>query len=206
MHFKGLIMEINIDNIIVMKADGTMVKLINKDGAIIGDTIYFVEEDVITNKVVKKIYGKKSWFIPLATVAMLAIMFITPSISGGIGSESYAMVSLDINPSTSFVLDENQNIIEVNNINSDSENLKLDELVGMNLDEGLKVINNKLLENGYLKNNGEVLASLSFYNKLDDSKYEEEVKNSIVKGFSEANITYIKSNEDNIKAAKKKGI
>lgn len=206
MYFKGIVMEISTNNIIVMNQKGAMIKLIKKDELSIGDTIYFLEEDIIINDTTNKVNKKKSWIIPLAIVAMLSIIFISPIMNGKIGIKSYAMVSLDVNPSVSFKLDKNQNVIEVNGLNTDGKNLELDNLIGMNLEESLKVISNILVEEGYLTSKGDILASLSFYKEVDDSIYEEKVKASLTNVFNEADIVYIKSNKNSVKESEKKDI
>lgn len=60
--------------------------------------------------------------------ACLALFFIPKT-------ETYAVLSVDINPSFEFKLDKNQKIIEVETFNQDAKNLSLDDLVGIPLEE-----------------------------------------------------------------------
>ena len=44
--FKGIVTETKDDYVIVMKDDGTLVRIKNKDGLNIGTSIFFFEEDI----------------------------------------------------------------------------------------------------------------------------------------------------------------
>ena len=44
--FKGIVMEIKDDYVIVMKEDGTLVRIQKKDNLKVGKSIFFFEEDI----------------------------------------------------------------------------------------------------------------------------------------------------------------
>ncbi|ATD55313.1 anti-sigma factor domain-containing protein [Clostridium chauvoei] len=96
--FKGLVMEIKNNTAIVMKDDGSIIKIKYKDGINVGDKIIFLKEDIIDIKN----YGYKK-ILSIAALFMVAILLylnFKPT-------DLYAVVSLDVNPSIDLKLDKN---------------------------------------------------------------------------------------------------
>lgn len=203
MWFKGIIMEMKEDYLIVMKNDGDIVRVKNKDGANVGDTIIFLEEDICENKKEKK--SKNKAIITIISAVASIIILIIPIIQNNI-HKPYALVSLDINPSIEIELNKNKKIISVNSLNKDGEELKLSGLKGLSLQDASKQLKNILKDNNYNLKNDSAIISFTFLANKEDTKYEEEVKNIIKEVFEEMNILYLKGNKTEYNESKEEGL
>ena len=73
--------------------------------------------------------------------------------------EGKSYVSLGINPSIELIVDANEEVLEVYATNDDAKVLLYEEvnLVGMDLEEALKVITDLSIEYGYLEEDNKVI-------------------------------------------------
>ncbi|MBM6860972.1 anti-sigma factor domain-containing protein, partial [Clostridium saudiense] len=76
--FKGIVMEIKDDYVIIMKEDGTLVRIKNKDGLKVGKSIFFFEEDIYIKKDTAKVIPFRKYIVPLVAIAALFIILIGP--------------------------------------------------------------------------------------------------------------------------------
>ena len=58
--FKGIVMEVKNDYVIIMKEDGTLVRIKNKDGLKVGKSVFFFEEDIYIKKDTAKVIPLES--------------------------------------------------------------------------------------------------------------------------------------------------
>ena len=128
MWYKGIVMEVKDKYLIVMREDSTLVKIDIKDKPKVGERLIFTDEDIYEVREAKSLKKKNmTLFIALAAVLVLCIL---PIINNG-NLKAYALVSLDINPSIEFELDENKNIINIYTINTDAKSIDLEDIKGL---------------------------------------------------------------------------
>lgn len=203
--FKGIVMELKKDYAIIMKSDGTMVRVNIKPGLKIGDAIAFLQEDIYDNQVIDtKKRGKL--LIPLVAVAMITIFFLTPIVSNlGISHKAYAMLTLDINPSLEIEVDKNKKVLKASGLNKDGEDLNLQRLEGMNIEDAMHEIKNNIDESTTITNKESLLVGFAFLEQ-DDSNFEKEIQDTIKNNFNTFDIMYLKRNKEDAERAKAKGI
>lgn len=206
--YKGIVMEVKKDYVIVMKDDGTMNSIKNKDNLKLGDSIFFFDEDICSLEKKSDKIPRAKWMVPLGLVAALIIFIFTPlikNISPGI-SDSYALVTFDVNPSVEFMLNSKGKIIKANGLNDDGSALDLKALEGMNVTEGVNTLKTLFSEGNYLINNNSVLVGFSFTGNEDDIEFENLVQDAVKRTFDTYNIAYLKGTDADIKAAESLGI
>ena len=134
MAYKGLVMETTNDYIIVLTDDSKYVKLKKKGDIDIGKKIMFIDEDIVKNK--------NNYYTPLLGIAAAIILLIT-TIFGQFGFnimgnfETYAIVSLDINPSIEFKIDKKKIVRDIKSLNEDGVDLIDDNMIGMKIEDAI---------------------------------------------------------------------
>lgn len=115
---KGIVMEMAPKYLIVMTSDGKFIKLSRKDRSCrIGEEIQFSAPGILWNKPSKTIAS-----------ALIAAVLFGMIVFAGLGSflnsnQVVAYVSVDINPSVEFGIDENEKVIEAYGLNEDGKEL-----------------------------------------------------------------------------------
>lgn len=202
MWFKGIIMQIYSDYSVVMTDDSSILKVKNKENMQIGDMIIFLEEDIYIQK---KQFSKSNIIKPiLSFVAIITLIFI-PFIKSNM-NYSYALLSLDINPSIEFELDKNKKIKSVNGLNKDAKKLELISLKGLSIDEGIKKLKLILDDNKYNLKKENIIVGFTFLRKDKSVKYEDYIRNVVSDEFKKSNIIYLKGNKKDFEKSSKKGI
>ncbi|MEG0307574.1 MAG: anti-sigma factor domain-containing protein, partial [Clostridium sp.] len=204
--FKGIVMEITNEYVIVMKDDSTMVKIQYKDGLNIGDSIFFSEEDVCSKAKGSGIVRKNKPWVKIGMIAAILAIVLLPILNFiERSNNACAMVTLDINPSLEIRVNSEGKIIKVKGINDDGNNLDLNTLIGLAIEEGIVNLKKILGDNKYLDTNNSLLVGFAFLDK-EDTVLEEEIQNSIKTVFNDMNIAYLKGSKEDLEKAEKKGI
>ena len=203
MWFKGIVMEVKEDYSLVMKEDSQIVRVKNKEGMKKGDINIFLEEDLYEEKTSNKKNNKIIISI-LSIAAVLAIIVLPMMQSNKINS--YALVSLDINPSINFELDDNMNIVSIRGVNKDGKNLNLESLNGLALDKGLKKLKIDLENKKYNLSKDSIIVGFTFLTDKEDNTYENDVKNIIGTEFKDSKTAFFKGTKKNSEVAEQKGI
>jgi len=208
MVYKGLVMEATKDYIIVLTEDINYVRLKRKENIDIGKRIMFIEEDIIKerNKSLK----------PLIAIAAAIILIIT-TVIGQFGFDfmgnfqAYAIVSLDINPSLEFQIDEKEIVRRVNSLNKDGKELLDHNMVGMKIEDAIALSLKIALNKNYLSNeNNVVLISDVIMN--DDAVVSTIIEGKIFKKIEEnvelenIDIIYLDSNKEDLEKARKNNL
>ena len=204
MWFKGIVMEVNEDYSLVMKEDSQIVRIKNKEGMKKGDINIFLEEDLYEEKISNNKNKNKIIVSILSIAAVLAIVVLPMMQNNKINS--YALVSLDINPSINFELDDDMNIVSIRGINKDGKNLNLESLNGLTLDEGLKKLKLYLENEKYNLSKDSIIVGFTFLTDKEDNAYENDVKNIIGTEFKDSKTAFFKGTKENSEVAKQKGM
>lgn len=202
MYNKGIILEIKEKYSLVLKDDSTVVRIRNKENMQVGDTIFFLEEDLY--ELTKSKNTMKNKIIPILTIAAMLVLLVVPMVKNNTTGGVYALMSIDVNPSIEFELDENKNIVNVYGINDDGKTINLEELKGKTLEEGIKILEAYLNENH--SDSKEGIVGFTFMNSISDDKYESEVKDTVSKGLNNTKFVYLKGTEEDVALAREKGV
>ncbi len=205
--FKGIVMEVKDDYVIVMKEDGTLVRIKDKDGLKLGKSIFFFEEDVYVKKETAKVIPFRKYILPLGAIAALFIILIGPIMNmfSTRMNNVYAVLTFDINPSIEFELDQNGIIKNVKGINDDAIALGLDKIKGMTFEEGTMALKDLLSQNNYLNNNNAVLVGFSFIGN-ENINYEKDIQKTIKNTFKGTDVAFLKGQKSNLEKAQSQGI
>ena len=204
MWFKGIVMEVKKDYSLVMKEDSQIVRVKNKEGMKKGDINIFLEEDLYEEKISNNKNKNKIIVSILSIAAVLAIIVLPMMQNNKINS--YALVSLDINPSINFELDDDMNIVSIRGINKDGKNLNLESLNGLTLDEGLKKLKLYLENEKYNLSKDSIIVGFTFLTDKEDNAYENDVKSIIGTEFKDSKTAFFKGTKENSEVAKQKGM
>ena len=205
MAYKGLVMETTNDYIIVLTDDSKYVKLKKKGDIDIGKKIMFIDEDIVKNK--------NNYYTPLLGIAAAIILLIT-TIFGQFGFnimgnfETYAIVSLDINPSIEFKIDKKKIVRDIKSLNEDGVDLIDDNMIGMKIEDAIVFSIKTALNKQYLDNENKVIL-------VSDVIMDEKIKHSTLiednifekveeeKDLENINVIYIDSDKDDLEKARK---
>lgn len=207
---KGLIMELKRDYAIVLNDDGTMEKILIKPQMAVGQKIFYFDEDIVniteTTSLNRGKFKYSTFMKSFGSIAALFLLVFTFFYNMNI-SKTVAIVSLDINPSIQIEVDNNQNIIKVIGMNDDGKNIDFSQVKGCNINDGIKVIKDILVEKEYLKNNKDVLVGFAFVKNGEQPTYEDEIKEAVLTNFDTENVTYLKAEDKkDVEVAKEQGI
>ena len=208
MYFKGMVMEVKEAYALVMKDDGTIIRLENKPGLEIGQKIFFTEEDVVECSISEKQEKTpKNHLMAFIAVAAAIILMIIPLFKGVVPmAKGYAMITFDINPSVSIKVDKNQTIVKVEGLNDDAKALDLDSLKGKTLAEGSELLRDIILNSSDITNKDSVIVGFTFLEANEDMVFEDDIKGVLNSNFKDFNVMYLKGNKNDLKMAKEKGI
>lgn len=199
MIYKGIVMSITPTYVAILTNDQMFLKIKKRDGLEVGQTILCLEEDLIVQERKVLSFKPKIHLLAVSVLAACLALFFIPK------TETYAVLSVDINPSFEFKLDKNQKIIEVETFNQDAKNLSLDDLVGIPLEEGLVSLKDLLIEADYPLDEQSMLYSLTFM-KSDNLIYENQVKEQLKSIQITTDFGYFKVTYEELKEANQRNM
>jgi hypothetical protein len=201
---KGIIMEVNTNYAIIMNNDGSMDKIAKKKHMLIGQKIFYFEDDIIKSNNVRT-FRTNSFMKTIGSIAALFLIAFTFFYQLSYKESAYAVVSLDINPSIQIEVDSNKNILKVEGMNDDGKNIDFKNLKGLDINVGIQKIKEILVEKNYVIENRDVLVAFALVDEDENKAYEESVIGAIKSNFTEK-VTYVKGNKEDVEEAKTAGI
>lgn len=213
MVYRGSVIEIYQDSIVVMTEDCTFERIKKSAGLEKGMEVYFEERDIIRNSSVK--------IKNISMVAAAVFLFIITSLYGiGIWNTNYrtvALLSIDINPSVEMEINKKNNIIKASALNEDASTLPLNNLKNKPVVDAMAELVEMAGEKGYIKENEEnyiLVTSVELKNPQEDDKVLEELliegKNKIETASSkrgqQIQVVTMKSDKETLNKAKKENI
>ena len=167
----GMIIKIGMTRAIVMNDAMAVVRINKKPGMVKGASIYYLEEDLV-----KGYRGLPLlWIRTLAVAAMLVLMVLALQYTKSpmpLGQETYAIISMDINPSVEMAINSEGNVIRIRAINKDGEALIKDNYETLTLEEALVKLLNEAKIQGYLEASGAVLLATSQEKKSPENEFD----------------------------------
>ncbi|WP_156288770.1 anti-sigma factor domain-containing protein [Oceanobacillus salinisoli] len=178
---KGIILEQHRNYTILMTKDGAFEKG-KAEGGQIGEEVYF-----------EPIHSRKSLFFAkgrrkhapaqVLSMACILILLLLPFylISGA--NETYAYVTIDINPSIELEIDDNYLVRDIRPMNDDASNVtkELNNYEEKNLETVIQMIMEKSEEIGLINSEKNILVGVSFLN--DEMANNEEILQNIESHF-----------------------
>lgn len=204
---KGLIMEIKDEYAIMLNDDGSMEKIVVKPQMVVGQKIFYFEEDIVKISTTTQSKFKYNVFMKsFGSIAALFLIAFTFFYNIHV-NKTYAVVSLDINPSIQLEVGNNKKIINVEGMNDDGKSIDFSSVKGCNINDGIKAVKDILVEKEYLKNNKDVLVGFAFVKNEDKTAYEDNIIDAVLTTFDTENVAYIKVEDKNdVEEAKEQGI
>jgi len=170
---KGLVMEKHRKYMIVLTAEGHFQKAVPTESAEIGEEVDF--EPLTSRKKNWNVLSMGKIGIPagLVAVAVLFLLIAAPAYFMPVkDTETYAYVSIDINPSIELQVDKDLHVKNLTPLNKDAETLKthLGDVKGEDLD---KVVDNIMIqseERDLIANGKKMLVGVSYADGQDEKK------------------------------------
>lgn len=167
---KGIVVEKNNENCVLLLSDGTFKTVKNTDELQIGLVIYMNSTEHSNAFYLKKMASM--------VAAVLIVAFI------GLGAYSWTVpvqyISIDINPSVELVINYYNRIIRMEPLNDDGERLLASvDLQLKKYEKGVNEIIETAKDLGYLANEWDVLISVSSSNSELRQKTQEEIEKKV---------------------------
>lgn len=211
MYHKVIIMELKENYALVMAEEGQILRVRRKDGMKIGDCIYILEEDLVSDQEQREDHGtpiihfaeeqkkrnpRKIWKQMVAAAAAIAIIVTSVAILTK-PEKAYAMVSVDGTKNVELLIDQKHKVTEAATENSQfAEEVK--ELKGEKVDA---------VKEYFAKDASKeetIVVGYALYK--DATKQEVEVlQRQLEKVFGTEHILYIVGDQKDIKQAQKEG-
>lgn len=213
MIYRGNIVEVKQDSLVVMLDDCTFQYVKKYSGLEEGMEMYFEDRDII----------KKS-NLNLRSIALIAasiFLFIATTFYGvDLWNTSYkavAIVSVDINPSVEIEINKNHNVIKAIALNEDAKDLPLNNLKSQPIDKALQELVNMARVEGYIKDTDENYILVTSVDLIEDRQEEKILKDLIAGGKEKiessasevgdkVQVIAIRSNQETLEEAKKENI
>ncbi|RKD20872.1 Anti-sigma factor N-terminus [Caminicella sporogenes DSM 14501] len=208
MVYRGLVLKVEENNILVFTNTCEYMKLKKKANIEVGKEIFFTQKDIIREK-------NKS-YINLISIAA-AIIFLMVATAGLLGIDflgkfqTYAVVTLDINPSVEYEVDRNEIVKDIRPLNEEGKEITDDDMIGMEIGKVIYLSINNAREKRYLneKNNVVLISNVVIRkDKNDTVKLKKEFINRIKQQeeLKDIDIIYVESNRKDLKIARKNNI
>jgi len=213
MIYRGNIIEVKSDSLIVMLDNCTFESVKKFKGLEEGMEIYFEERDIIR----KSNLNLKN----ITLVAASIFLFIVTSFYGvDVWNTNYraiALISVDINPSVEIKINKNNNVINAIALNEDAKKLPLKTLKNQPLAEALEELVDMARVEGYIKETQEnyiLVTSVELRKGAQEEKIltnliaegKKNIENSAAKAGEQVEVIAIQSNKETLKQANKENI
>ncbi|MDR7871207.1 MAG: anti-sigma factor domain-containing protein [Tissierellaceae bacterium] len=208
MIYRGNIVEVCSDSIVVITEDCTFKRIKKSVGLEEGMEVYFEERDIIR---------KSNTSINSISKIVAIILLVITSIYGiqvwDINYRAVAIVSIDINPSVEIKVNKNHRVINATPLNKDALNLPLKKLKGQILTNALDELVQTAKTEGYIKENEENYILLAVVGLSNNEKDTDALEHLLVEGkekienmSSEENqhieVVTVESNKETLKKAR----
>jgi len=207
--YRGSVLEIAKEHIIVLTNDCNYLKLRKKGNIEIGKEIMFIDDDIIKDKS----RGYRPLLIGIAATIILLVITSLGHLGLNFlgGFETFAIVSLDINPSLEFEIDSDKIVRKVNPLNEDAKTLIDDNMIGITIEDAVNIVIDEAIEKNYLNevNNTILISDTVIKNKSKDiPNLKKDIIDKIKENeeLQDINLVYIKSNNEDLKEARKNKI
>ncbi len=220
--FKGLIIKTTKKYSLIITEDNQYCKIVSKEGMFVGQRIFFFSEDLINCSLIEEPQGfwqrseilKKSVSLSVMIACILFFFMFGGVLGLPADKASYAVVSVDINPSIEISINKEKYVTKVEILNQDGYQVAGQYLIGLKLDVALKLIINKSSETNFLKEKDTVLLAAAVNSAYQN--IENNLSQSLITDLEQVNLpseysylflaadyqTYIKAKENSLSLGK----
>ncbi|WP_105615709.1 anti-sigma factor domain-containing protein [Vallitalea okinawensis] len=205
MMYKGTVIEESKKCYIIFTDQCEYVKVKKDIKTQIGNEIYFIEEDLFQESKT----SVNRW-VAIAASFMFIIILMSYNLYKPMVSNAIAVVSVDINPSMEFYIDENRRVQSIKPYNEEAELLLSEKYIGMSVEQVINRVIDRAVELNYLSTqNNTVFIAGGILNEDSNIRLSDEI-NQIVEAYGSRNIdiTYVEVSAEFIisKEAKEESI
>ncbi len=178
--YKGMVLRVTTEYAVVITDDNSFCKITVKEGLIPGQRIYFFEEDKLGDNYK---HDRIAWFNGLqkkvialtVMTACIAFLFLFNGVFGldPKGSNYFAVVSVDINPSVELRLNEGSYVIGVEALNQDGKKVSGNYLLGLKVDKAVSHIIENAEKMNYLNPKSDTVLLATALNTIDTERMQE---------------------------------
>ncbi|MEW9094727.1 MAG: anti-sigma factor domain-containing protein [Clostridiaceae bacterium] len=213
MIYKGTIIEICHDGIVVMAEDCTFKRIRKSQGLQEGMEIYFEERDIIekSNFTIKSISK---------VVAAIFVFTVTSLYSLYFWNENYrsvALLAVDINPSVEMNINKNYRVIQILALNEEASKLPLENLKNYSVTDALEKIVEMAEAEGYIKKDESNHVLVTSVELKSNNESNEDLDQILIEGKEkiekvsnergqQVEVVAIKSDKETLNEAKKEHI
>ena len=198
--YKGIVIEIKKEYGIVLTDSGEMVRIEKRDDLKIGKKIFFFSEDIVTKP------KKTNTFFMKAIAACIILSLILSSQVTNLNT--YAIVSIDINPSLELRVNKKDIVIGIITFNDEAKEIINDDFIGQEITIVLEEIINNAEKMEYLNEENRNILIASANMKNNNSNLSETIKEYIeAKSLKDnLNSVYIESKKEKAKESITKNV
>ncbi|ANB61992.1 anti-sigma factor domain-containing protein [Anoxybacteroides amylolyticum] len=202
----GIIMEEHKHYYIVMTRDGEFLKVKKIKEYQIGEEISFTTSQEEKASLGQKLFARK---IPQFSMALVLLLAVIPLLTNLNTGKAYAYVTIDINPSIEMSIDDKQTVTDMRAYNDDGRKIvrSIDDWRGKTLTDVTEEIIDQSEQNGYLKNERDVMISITHINKKNKT-IDEQIEKTIhmIEQKTKLAVTMIEISKRTHDEAKKLGV
>lgn len=147
MVYRGSIIEICPDSIVVLTEECTFERIKRSDGLKEGMEVYFEDRDIIK----KSIFTANNISRVAAAVLMFIVIFSWSAVFWNKNYKAVALLSIDINPSVQIKVNTSYRVIKAAPLNKDASKLPLKNLKNYPLSDALEELVKMAEAQGYIK-------------------------------------------------------
>lgn len=159
---KGIIMKVSKNYITVLSELGQYEKLKPKSNASVGQQIFYFKQDLYSLRN-KKMFKFAS--VAAAFLIVITMFTLLQYDSIFVNAKTYAIVTVDINPSIEISIDKDNKVLGIKSLNDDGTKIISKTMIGKSLNEVLDYILQNAKANGYLLKQGSVLIATAIVSK-----------------------------------------
>ncbi len=175
---QAMVVAIKKQHMVALDREGGFVRLRLKNGLAEGQTIYYDKEDYVKTP-------RKSVPLLTAVAALLVVMGMT--LWGPLPysqAKPLMLVSMDINPSIEFRLDDEFCVYESSPLNQEAKNLWQEKWIGEPYEDVLTAYLEVVRANGYIQEEPMILFGYAWINEKDESletmSYVKGINNEVM--------------------------
>ncbi|SHJ76579.1 hypothetical protein SAMN02745975_02821 [Geosporobacter subterraneus DSM 17957] len=210
MVYKGCVIKVEDRFAVVLTTGAQYLKIIKKDGLILGKEILFVEEDLYREKVSNiKSFG--------LVAAVFILFFLSITLYNGLGQwlplqQVAAVVSIDINPSLELEVNKENKVLRSVAINEEGKLLMDTSLKGLTIEAAVVKVVNKAKSLQYITAEKNTILISTVVLKEEAKVSQPQIEDAILEkiheedGLQELQVIYVRSKKEDMEKAREEKI
>lgn len=210
MVYKGCVIKVEDRFAVVLTTGAQYLKIIKKDGLILGKEILFVEEDLYREKGLSiKSFG--------LTAAVFILLFLSITLYHRLGQwlplqQVAAVVSIDINPSVELEVNKENKVLRSVAINEEGKQLVDTSLKGLTIEDAVVKVVNKAKSLQYITDEKNAILISTVVLKEEAKASQPQIEDAILEkiyeqdALQELQVIYVRSKKEDIEKAREEKI